>query len=435
MSFNRLAIHGAAWTFIGYGVGQVLRLVSNLVLTRLLAPELFGVMALVNVVVIGLNMFTDVGIGINIIQSERGEEKNFLNTAWTIQIIRGIIICIICILGALPFSYFYNEPSLVWILPATGLSVIISGFNSTSLYTLNRKMDLKRITILEIGTQVSTIGVMLITALIYPTIWVLVGGNIFGAFIKMIISHIWLDNFKNKFCLESSSVSQLIRFGKWIFVSTVLSFAFNSSGSLILGKLSNMSDLGVFTIASTLAKAVENIFDQIGGRVLLPVYSRLKLLSVNELKKEITRIRLVLLVVFLPFLWIFIFFGQDIVNLLLDSRYSQAGWIFRVLSAGIIFTIIGDMGQYFLAIGNSYMAMLLSAVKLLFFLLSMVIGFYFYGYPGVIIGMSVHNVFLCAFGMLIQKKYGILTLKLNIIAIIMSVIIIFGSFYLKPISL
>lgn len=345
MSFNRLILHGAVWTFVGYGVSQVLRLVSNLVLTRLLSPDLFGIMALVNVVIIGLNMFTDVGIGINIIQSDRGEDEKFLNTAWTIQIIRGILIFLICLMVTFPFSLYYKEPSLEWILPITCLSIVISGFNSTSIYTLNRELNLKKITILEIYTQFFSVIIMLFIAFFHSTIWVFVIGNVFGALFKMIMSHYWLDEYKNKFCFEPHSINQLVRFGQWIFVGTILSFAFNSSGSLIFGKIASMNDLGIFTIASTLAKTVENIYDQISSRVLLPVYSRIKILSGAELRAEILKIRSILFLFFLPILWVFIIFGQDVVNLLLDPRYYKAGWIFRVLSIGIIFIIIGDMGQ------------------------------------------------------------------------------------------
>ena len=59
-------------------------------LTRLLFPEAFGLMALIQTFMIGLAMFSDLGIGPAIIQSDRGEDPDFLNTAWVMQILRGI---------------------------------------------------------------------------------------------------------------------------------------------------------------------------------------------------------------------------------------------------------------------------------------------------------------------------------------------------------
>ncbi len=88
-SLQKKAIGASVWVIIGYGSSQCLRLISNLILTRLLVPELFGLMALVNTFIIGLNLFSDVGIRPSIIRSERGEDPLFLNTAWTLQVIRG----------------------------------------------------------------------------------------------------------------------------------------------------------------------------------------------------------------------------------------------------------------------------------------------------------------------------------------------------------
>jgi hypothetical protein len=90
-SLNRLALSGVIWTIAGYGASQVMRFGGNLILTRLLLPEYFGLMALVNIPIIGLQLFSDVGIIPSIVQNKRGDEPGFYNTAWTLQIVRGIL--------------------------------------------------------------------------------------------------------------------------------------------------------------------------------------------------------------------------------------------------------------------------------------------------------------------------------------------------------
>ena len=77
------------WVAIGHGGTQALRLLSNLVRTRLLFPEVFGLMAIVTAVMTGLLLFSDLGVGLSVIQNERGEESDFLDTAWTAQVARG----------------------------------------------------------------------------------------------------------------------------------------------------------------------------------------------------------------------------------------------------------------------------------------------------------------------------------------------------------
>ena len=96
---------GSAWVVFGHVASQGIRLAANLILTRLLFPEAFGLMALVNIFLQGLEMFTVLGIGPSIIQNRRGDDPAFLNTAWTIQVIRGFVLWILTIL----FEYLLRK--------------------------------------------------------------------------------------------------------------------------------------------------------------------------------------------------------------------------------------------------------------------------------------------------------------------------------------
>ena len=111
------ALSATLVTIVGHFGGNGVRLASNLILTRLLLPEHFGIMALVNVALIGLHMFSDVGIGPNVIQHEHGEDRAFLHTAFTVQTARGVWLLIAGCLLAWPIAHFYEIPDLVWMIP------------------------------------------------------------------------------------------------------------------------------------------------------------------------------------------------------------------------------------------------------------------------------------------------------------------------------
>src|SRR4028119_542476 len=130
-SIKKLAIHGAVWTIASYGTSQILRFGSNLILTRLLIPDVFGLMALVYVFISGLHLFSDLGIGVSVIQNKRGDDPVFLNTAWTLQVVRGGFLWVCSLLIAWPVSHFYEERQLLWLIPVVALTTVISGFNST----------------------------------------------------------------------------------------------------------------------------------------------------------------------------------------------------------------------------------------------------------------------------------------------------------------
>lgn len=152
-SVKQLAVRGAVWTIASYGLSQVLRLGSNLILTRLLVPEMFGLMSLVYVFITALHLFSDLGIGTSLIQNKRGEEPDFLNTAWTLQVCRGVILWFCTLLLAWPIAHLYQQPQFLWLIPVVGLGTVISGFNSTSVFTLNRNMAFGQLAIFELSGQ------------------------------------------------------------------------------------------------------------------------------------------------------------------------------------------------------------------------------------------------------------------------------------------
>ena len=117
------ALRGSVLTAGSYAVTQALRLGSNLILTRLLYPEAFGVMALVSVALVGLAMFSDMGVGPAISASPRGDERDFLDTAYTLNVMRGAVLWAATCALAWPMAQFYQAPELMQLLPAAGLTL------------------------------------------------------------------------------------------------------------------------------------------------------------------------------------------------------------------------------------------------------------------------------------------------------------------------
>ncbi len=103
-SEKKLAIKGAFWTIISYGGSQIIRFGSNLILTRLLLPELFGLVGLAYVFIVGVHLFSDIGLRPSIIQNKRGEEPEFLNTVWTMQVIRSFFVWLCLMLITWPVA-------------------------------------------------------------------------------------------------------------------------------------------------------------------------------------------------------------------------------------------------------------------------------------------------------------------------------------------
>ncbi|MEM7757326.1 MAG: oligosaccharide flippase family protein [Cyanobacteria bacterium P01_A01_bin.40] len=430
-SLKKQAVRGTAWTVAGYGTSQILRFGSNLVLTRLLVPEYFGLMAIINVLLIGLSLFSDIGIGSSIIQNKRGDDPTFLNTAWTIQIFRGFALWLCSCICALPFARLYGETQLIWIIPVSGLTAIISGFNSTGLFTANRHMKLSVLTLIELGSQTVTILVMVTWALFFPSIWALVAGGLTGALMKMIASHLWLADIPNRLTWNQESFKSIIHFGRWIFVSTVLGFFIGHADKLILGKFLSLSDLGVYSIASMMSKLMEKIYDKISHQVLFPIYSKLNHLSPQQLRQKVKKIRTSLMMFLLPPLWCLVIFGSDIINFLYDSRYQDAGWMLQVLSAGVLFLISYSIGPFHLAYGNSFLFMKLVATRSFIFLAAMFLGGFFAGKVGLICGIAISNLIFYPIEAFVYRRFSLWIPQLDALGILGSGTVIATGLWFK----
>lgn len=334
-SVKKLAIHGAIWTIAGYGTGQILRFGSNLVLTRLLFPDLFGLINLAYVFISGLHLFSDLGINASVVQNKRGDDPDFLNTAWTLQVMRGLLLWVCCLAIAYPVSQIYREPRLLWLIPLVGFNAVIAGFNSTSLFTLNRHLSVKSLALFELGGQATTIIVMLVWAWFNPTIWAIVVGGFTSAVFQLILSHRLNAKMQNRFTWDREAVKELISFGKWIFLSTALTFLATQSDRIILGKFFTLSLLGIYGVAFTLSDVPRQLVLAVSGKVIFPAYSKMLDLPRSELRAKIIRNRRPILIALAFGVALLVGLGDLIVSLLYDHRYAEATWMVPMLAMGV----------------------------------------------------------------------------------------------------
>ncbi len=391
-SLKKLAIRGAVWTLVGYGLSQSLRLGANLILTRLLIPEMFGLMALVNVFILGLTLFSDIGIGPSIIQHQRGDEPDFLNTAWTIQIIRGFGLWFLCLLIAWPIAQFYSEPQLLWLIPIVGLSTVINGFNSTALFTLKRKISLGKLTVFELGIQLISLSVMLIWAWFNRTIWALIVGNLVSEIFRMVISHRLVPKTDNRFAWEQKAIADIFSFGRWIFASTSMTFLAAQADRLILGKLLSFQLLGVYNVAVIFADLPKMVMNRIGNQVIFPVISKQASLPRASLRKKIRQKRKLILMAATPFLAILVSFGDVLICGLYDERYHDAAWMLPILALGIwpnLLTI--TMSSSLLAIGKPLYEARGNFFKFCYMVIGLPVGFSLLGVTGAVIVVALND--------------------------------------------
>ncbi|HXJ39440.1 MAG TPA: oligosaccharide flippase family protein [Bryobacteraceae bacterium] len=392
-SLKALAIKGSIWTLAGHGGVLLIRMVRSLVMTRLLFPEVYGLMTLVWAVLTGLQMFADTGIGTTIIRDQRGDDPEFLNTAFTTNVFRGVLLWVVSCLIAYPMAVIYHQPALAELLPVTGLTALVHGFVSTAMYTRRRHMDFKRLAILDLSTETVTFALLVIWAYFHRSVWPLVGGAVVGQIFLVLASHLYLPGIRNKFRWDRSALHTFMGFGKWIYLSSVVYFLSTQSDRFLLGRYLDMIQLGVYGTATVLSGAIQTVVLKINSDVLFPAYSRVVQQGTGRLRQVMLRTRFATDVgMMLPIAAIMVL-GSRIVGLLYDPRYHDAGWMLQVLSVRLLLVAtLSNSESCLIALGHPKYALMENSFRAGAMFVAIPIGWSLYGVKGVIWAVAVSEI-------------------------------------------
>ena len=406
---------GALVSVGGQALSQILRLGGNLILARLLYPEAFGLMALVNLLMLGLQAVSDVGVQPALIRHHRGDDRRFLDTAWTLQASRGALLWLVGSLAALPMALFYREPALSSLVPVACLGVLVTGLSSTKLATYTRRMAPSRIVAIEVGSQAAALGVLVALAFVWRSVWVLVIGGLVAATLRCVLSHVVLGGAMNRPAWDRAAARELIAFGRWILVSTALTFVALRVDIALLGRLLPVEVLGVYSIGIVLPTAVRDVLGQIGRFVVLPALSVSQRAGSDVLVANYLRMQRMSAPAAVLGLTAAAFAAPAFFIFLYDDRYHAAAWIAQLALAGTWFSYLAEVGGAALvAIGDSRAWALCTALRAVVMTVGCALGFAVGALPGLILGSGAASCVTYLFTGRQLARHGVRTLATDL---------------------
>lgn len=427
-SLRSAVLRAGGWTVLGHLSSVVLRLVTSLVMTRLLAPEIFGIMAIAMVIQVVVGLLTDVGISQSIIHSKRGTEPLFLNTAWTIQTVRGALIWGVCLvaaafihvtasLGWAPPDSVYADPILPYIVVAASFAAVISGFQSTKMSSANRELNLRRVVLVELCAQV--VGVLVVVSMGWWTrsIWAFVVGALTSAAVGVSLSHIWLVGERNRFAWDKSAINEIFGYGRWILYSSVLTVAAMNSDRALIGLWSNAAVLGKYSIALNLASVAESLGLRLFGSVSMPVLSSIARNNPEQFRRQYYRMRTPVDVVFMAMAGFVFAVGPAVIGLLYDDRYQLSGPMLSILSFSLVFSRFSLAHNAYLALGKSEYLTVIALIKLASMLILVPVLYVTHGIMGAVAGVALHAAATLPAVFWFNQKSGLNNLRFEILVL------------------
>lgn len=402
-SFRKRILQAAGWSMSGYVLSQVLRIASNLVLTRLLVPEMFGVMAVALTVLVAVTMLSDLGLRPAAIQSTMGDSQTYLDTAWTIQIMHGCFVWLVCVAiavgihGAAQAAWFpagsvYATPGLMWIIIGTSFTTVITGLQSTKIITASRRIELGRVTQIEILTQVVNLTVAVGLAWYTRSIWSFVAATLVSTIFSSILTHLYLKGPINRFCWNAESVSDLVRYGRWVMLSSSFTVLAANGDRLLLAGWVDAATLGVYVLALNLIFMLDGVGHRLYFNVAMPAMSKVFRESPDRLKATFYKFRLPMDLIYVSTAGAAYGGGKLVIDTLYDDRYAGAAHSIQVLSFSLLIARYGAASCIYLATGEPRYQTLLNFIKTVSLFTFVPLGYSLFGFDGALWAIALHGL-------------------------------------------
>lgn len=417
-SLRSRAFKASQWVLLAHFGALSLRILGTVILTRIFNPELFGVLAIITSVQVVIALLTDVGLRQAVIQSANGDRPEFLKTAFTFQIIRGFFNWLLCLLLSFGLSIglshqlfppqsVYAEPDLPFYLGVAALSSVIIGFQSMKMITNARNLEVQRVSAIEFFVQLASLGFIIVAGWLTRSIWSYVAGLLFSSALTVILSHLFLRGRSDGFAWDQASAKELVRFGRWTFLSSVMSaFAINGD-KLLLGGWLSAQNLGFYSIAYNIVTVPDGLASRLFGSVAFPALSEAARSDPGRLSRMFVRIRWVSDSALLFIAGGLFATGPTIIALLYEPRYASAGWMIQYLSFMLVFARYGVAQSAYLALGRPEYASILSFAKLISLFGATTLGFHIAGVQGAVLSVACHLSLSAICTLYINRKHGL----------------------------
>ena|GEM_PF-2933753 len=338
-------------------------------------------------------MISNVGVGNSIVQSPRGNDSRFLNTAFTILAFRGCLLWATASALAYPIAYFLRQPELISLIQVGSLGVLINGFSSTSTITLRRQLRIHPLVVVEITGLLLTFAANFVLAWIFRSVWGLIAGSLIGTLYSTVASHILKVGYRNRFCWDQESWREIYLYGRWIQGSSALCFVGGQADKFLIAHYLNMSVLGVYNYAVLLADALSMAVTRVVHGVLFPIFSSINRENKGSLLGVYHKYRLRIDLVALPLIGVLCALSQLIVDLILDHRYSSAGWMLQVLCIrSAIVCVVAPNETYLFSVGHTKYGFFRDMARTISIVTCVPLGWHFFGVHGIVWVVALSEV-------------------------------------------
>jgi len=351
------------WVFGLRGINRVLGLIRTIILARLLVPSDFGLLGIAMLAIATLETFSQTGFNAALIQKKDNAES-YLDTAWTVSAVRGIILFLILFFSAPLVASFFNTPQAALVIRVIALSTLLSGLRNIGILFFQKDLEFNKQFFYELSATLVDLTVAVALAFILRNVWALVWGGLAANFVRLVMSYI-LHPYRSRIRFNKGEFKELFGFGKWVMASSILIFLITQGDDIFVGKMLGVTALGLYQMAYLISNLPATEITHVISQVTFPAYSKMQ----GDLPRlRETHLKVLQLTAFLSFPTAGLIFvlAPDFTKIFLGEKWMPMVPTLQVLCVfGITRSIGATMGPILYSAGRPKIQTKLSGIQLI----------------------------------------------------------------------
>jgi len=338
----------------GSFVENALRFARNIILARIITPEAFGLMATITAATGALEAFTEVGLRQSIIQNKKGAEEEFLNVAWWISAFRALALYVIAYYIAPFIATFFDKPEATQLLRIGFIVILFNGCISPRVHVLEKHFRFKAWVILTQGSGAVGVVLAIVAGFLLQNVWALVLGYVSEAFLRFFFSFV-ICPLKPRIRFGREHAKEILRYSRGMFGLPILMMLLSQADVFVIGRVLSLGQLGLYTLAKSLAEMPLGVISKVAHPVILPAFSEMQD-DKEKLKKSLVLTTGVIATFGIPLAAFLALWAGPILTVVYGPIYSKVATPFGILSVyAILLTFSSLIMAVYLAVGSPAM--------------------------------------------------------------------------------
>jgi O-antigen/teichoic acid export membrane protein len=251
-SVNKRIAIGAGWNVAIGWMDKLIGLVSIAILARLLPPADFGLVGYAMVFLAFLEMFSAFNFQTVLIRDQDAPDERY-NTAWTLDLLKGLLLAAIIIAAARITAEFFNEPKVEEILYVVSVIPVLTGLVNVGIVNFQKEIEFDKLFYLNVATRLTGSIATVVLALVIRNYWALVYGWLARMLVKVLLSYV-MSNFRPRFCI--SEWRRVMGFSSWLLVNNAFVSIHMQLPAILIGRYFEAQALAFFNVSKELTNSI-----------------------------------------------------------------------------------------------------------------------------------------------------------------------------------